>query len=148
MNRQLTQLVREPVALALVDIDHFKQINDRFSHDAGDRVLCHLAATLQAHIEALGCPEGFVARIGGEEFVLAMPGVDHEAALHCCERLRVAVELGSWGEIATGLRVTVSIGLAAECSGDGDASTLLGRADAQLYNAKRRGRNRVVSELS
>lgn len=145
MSRQLTQLVQEPLALALVDIDHFKQINDRFSHDAGDQVLTQLGAMLNAHLVELGCTSGFAARIGGEEFVLAMPGVEFEAASACCERLRAAVETCSWGAVAPALRVTLSIGLAVE-HGDGDASALLSRADAQLYNAKRRGRNRVVGE--
>ena len=147
MNRQLTGLVQGPVALALVDIDHFKQINDRFSHDAGDRVLCHLATMLRAHVEELGCPDGFVARIGGEEFVLAMPGVDEDEAFDCCERLRTAVEARSLDEIVPDLRITVSIGLAVQNDEAGDASALLGRADTQLYNAKRQGRNRVIIEL-
>jgi diguanylate cyclase (GGDEF)-like protein len=145
MSRQLTQLVQGPIALALVDIDHFKQINDRFSHDAGDRVLTQFAAMLTARVAELAGTGGFVARIGGEEFVLAMPGVEFEAALECCQRLRAEVETCSWDAVAAPLRVTVSIGLALE-RGGGDASTLLSRADAQLYSAKRQGRNRVVSE--
>jgi|SRR5579875_3914465 len=148
MNRHLTQLAQEPVALALVDIDHFKQINDRFSHDAGDQVLTRLAQMLSQHVEAVGRADGFVARIGGEEFVLALPGVGSAAARECCERLRAGVESSSWDEIAPDLRVTVSIGLAIDQAGGGDASALLGRADAQLYNAKRQGRNRVISEHS
>ncbi len=148
MNRQLTQLVKEPVALALVDIDHFKEINDRFSHDAGDQVLTRLGALLGLHVQAMGQADGFAARIGGEEFVLALPGVGLEAARACCERIRMEVEGRSWDEIAAELRVTVSIGLAVEASGGGDASALLGRADTQLYNAKRQGRNRVISEHS
>ncbi len=148
MSRLLTELMQQPVALALVDIDHFKQINDRFSHDAGDQVLTRLGALLGAHVEAVGHPGGFAARIGGEEFVLALPEVAPEAAHECCERIRVEVESSSWAEIAAELRITVSIGLAVEQRGGGDASALLGRADAQLYNAKRQGRNRVISEHS
>ncbi|MDE3132278.1 MAG: GGDEF domain-containing protein, partial [Acidobacteriota bacterium] len=146
MSRKLTQLVAGPVALALVDIDHFKQINDRFSHEAGDRVLTRLATMLNAHVARLGRAESFVARIGGEEFLLAMPGVGRGAALDCCERLRAAVETRSWEDLGADVHVTVSVGLAVERAGGADASTLLGRADAQLYNAKRQGRNRVVSE--
>jgi diguanylate cyclase (GGDEF)-like protein len=148
MNRQLTQMVQEPVALALVDIDHFKQINDRFSHDAGDQVLTRLAAMLGEHVQTLGHTDGFAARIGGEEFVLALPRVSPDEARECCERLRLDVENSSWAEIAPELQVTVSIGLATEQAGRGDASVLLGRADMQLYNAKRQGRNRVISEHS
>ena len=100
MNRQLFELVKEPVALALVDIDHFKQINDRFSHEAGDQVLSRLATMLREHAEAFGDSDGFAARIGGEEFVLALPHLEAQAARECCERLRADVENGSWDEIA------------------------------------------------
>jgi two-component system cell cycle response regulator len=145
MNRQLAQLVLEPVALALVDIDHFKRINDRFGHEAGDNVLCRLADTLSAHAK-LGQDGAFAARIGGEEFVLALPGIDAEEARACCERVRADVENRDWDEIAPALRVTVSVGLATHRSGGGEASVLLSRADTQLYNAKRQGRNRVLAE--
>jgi diguanylate cyclase (GGDEF)-like protein len=96
----------------------------------------------------MGHPDGFAARIGGEEFVLALPGLEPQSARECCERIRAEVEGSSWDEIAPQLRVTVSIGLAVEQHGGGDASTLLGRADAKLYHAKRQGRNRVISEHS
>ena len=146
MSRKLTQLVQKPLALALVDIDHFKAINDEFSHDAGDRVLTRFATVLNAHVTKLGGADGFVARIGGEEFLLAMPGVDPQAAWGCCERLRAEIETCTWDEIAAYLRITVSIGLAIEHAGGIDSSSLLSRADAQLYKAKREGRNRVISE--
>src|SRR6202012_1115719 len=68
MNRQLTELVKEPVAVALVDIDHFKQINDRFSHEAGDQVLTRLATMLREHAVALGRNDGFAGRMGGGGF--------------------------------------------------------------------------------
>ncbi|HEX3618481.1 MAG TPA: GGDEF domain-containing protein [Solirubrobacteraceae bacterium] len=145
MNRQLAQLVQEPVALALVDIDHFKRINDRFGHEAGDNVLCRLADTLNAHAR-LGHEGAFAARIGGEEFVLALPGIDADDALERCERVRAEVENSAWDEIAPSLRVTVSVGLATQRAGGGEASVLLSRADTQLYNAKRQGRNRVLAE--
>jgi diguanylate cyclase (GGDEF)-like protein len=148
MNRQLATLVQEKVALALVDIDHFKRINDRFGHEAGDNVLVRLAQTLQAHAEEVEHESAFAARIGGEEFVLALPGVDAATALDCCERVRAEVENSDWDQIAPKLRVTVSVGLATQPVGGGAPSSLLGRADAQLYNAKRQGRNRVISEAS
>jgi len=146
MNRHLAQLVQEPVALALVDIDHFKLINDRFGHEAGDRVLVRLAETLQAHVEAVDHEAAFAARIGGEEFVLALPGAVASDAHDCCERVRAELELLDWDEIAPGLQVTVSVGLATQPVGGGAPSSLLSRADTQLYSAKREGRNRVVSE--
>ncbi|HWD70655.1 MAG TPA: GGDEF domain-containing protein [Solirubrobacteraceae bacterium] len=146
MNRQLAQLVQEPVALALVDIDHFKRINDHFGHEAGDNVLVRLAEILQAHIESVGREAAFAARIGGEEFVLALPSVVAAGARDCCERVRADVENCDWDQIAPGLRVAVSIGLASQPIGGGAPSSLLSRADAQLYSAKRQGRNRVISE--
>lgn len=148
MNRQLAQLVQEPVALALVDIDHFKRINDRFGHEAGDNVLVRLAETLQAHIEAVDNDAAFAARIGGEEFVLALPSIDAAAARDRCERVRADIENHDWDQIAPSLRVTVSVGLATQPIGGGAPSSLLSRADTQLYNAKRQGRNRVISEHS
>ena len=148
MSRHLTELVKEPVALALVDIDHFKQINDRFGHEAGDRVLSRLAETLQRHVEGVGHEAAFAARIGGEEFVLALPAVGAADALDCCERVRADVENNDWDAIAPSLRVTVSVGLATQPIGGGAPSSLLSRADTQLYNAKRQGRNRVISEHS
>jgi diguanylate cyclase (GGDEF)-like protein len=148
MNRHLAQLVQEPVALALVDIDHFKRINDRFGHEAGDRVLVRLVQILQEHVETVGHEAAFAARIGGEEFVLALPGITAADARDCCERVRSELELDDWDEIAPGLRVTVSVGLATQPIGGGAPSSLLSRADTQLYSAKRQGRNRVVSEHS
>ncbi|HET9123683.1 MAG TPA: GGDEF domain-containing protein [Solirubrobacteraceae bacterium] len=147
MSRRLTELVHGPeaFALALVDIDHFKQINDHFGHEAGDRVLISLGETLRRHVAALGRTDAFAARIGGEEFLLVMPGVDAAGAEECCRRVRAEVETGDWDPIARGLAVTVSAGVASQQAG-GDASSLLSRADAQLYIAKRGGRNRVVSE--
>ncbi len=147
MSRRLTELVQGPeeLALALVDIDHFKQINDRFGHEAGDRVLTTLGDTLRTHVKALGRPDAFAARIGGEEFLLVMPGVDAARAEQCCRRVRAEVEAGDWDRISEGLRVTVSAGVASQQVG-GDASSLLSRADEQLYVAKRGGRNRVASE--
>jgi diguanylate cyclase (GGDEF)-like protein len=147
MTRQLAQLVQSPVALALVDIDHFKQINDRFSHEAGDRVLMRLASILTAGMASAG-HGAFAARIGGEEFVLAFSEGDTERARERCERIRAEVEGHDWNEVAVGLRVTVSVGLAVDRSGGGEGSALLGRADAQLYRAKRQGRNRVILEAA
>ena len=148
MNRQLAQLVQEPVALALVDIDHFKRINDRFGHEVGDHVLIRLTEILQAHVEAAAHEAAFAARIGGEEFVLALPSVDAVTAADRCERVRGDVEHNHWDSIAPRLQVTVSVGLAHQPIGGGAPSSLLSRADAQLYNAKRQGRNRVISEHS
>lgn len=123
------------LSLALIDIDHFKAINDAHGHGEGDRVLQALGTCLRAHVTA----RGRVARLGGEEFVYLMPGCAGAVALEVCERLRTEVE-----SLPVGSPITVSIGLAS-LDGEDDAATLLARADAALYDAKRGGRNRVCN---
>lgn len=132
----------EPLSLAFCDVDHFKAINDRHGHEAGDRVLCALAASLAEHAG----DSAFVARHGGEEFVLLFYGLDKQAA-----RLRLdVIRAGQAGrhlvnrENGQGFgRVTFSGGIA-EVTEDADTRSALSRADAALYRAKQEGRNRVV----
>jgi diguanylate cyclase (GGDEF)-like protein len=135
---------RKPIALAMIDLDNFKQFNDLYGHLAGDRCLCAVADALSRQVQR---PEDLVARFGGEEFALLLPHTSAEGALQVIERIRAAVlDLGiehlgnSWN------RVTVSIGFSAlsPVSGDGQ-SRLIQLADAALYQAKNRGRNRVES---
>ncbi len=130
------------LAVALVDIDWFKHVNDSFGHPFGDRVLRRVAQVL-----AEGLPEGaFCARYGGEEFVLVLPGLDADAAIAVCEAARARVQRYPWGELAPELRVTVSIGVAHE-GGDYesvDPEQHLLRADILLYAAKQSGRNAVA----
>ena len=130
--------VPETFAVAALDIDHFKRINDQHSHAAGDAVLREVGSLLRAHCRG----SDFVARIGGEEFMLLLAGVTAAEARESCERLRATIERHDWGSVVRGVAVTVSIGVAA---GDGRASLtdLLQAADVQLYEAKRGGRNRV-----
>lgn len=124
----------EPVCVALVDLDHFKQVNDTYSHAVGDDVLRSIA-------DLLGAVPGVAGRQGGEEFVLMLrSGLDD--AVQACETLRHAVEAHAWQGIASGLAVTASIGVTEIRPGE-DASDAIGRADALLYAAKREGRNRV-----
>lgn len=125
--------------LAVIDIDHFKQINDAHGHAAGDAVLVRLAALLGEGIR----DSDLAARTGGEEFVLLLGGLGPSAALEVCERLRAVVEQqADWPELPPGQRVTISIGLTAAAGLTLEAATR--RADAALYEAKRGGRNRVV----
>jgi diguanylate cyclase (GGDEF)-like protein len=124
---------RLPLCLALVDIDHFKAVNDTHGHAAGDAVLVQVADTLRA--SAAG--HGLLARHGGEEFAWLLPGVELAQARLQCDFLREAVAFASGA-----LPVTVSVGLAEARAGDGLA-TLMQRADEALYRAKRNGRNRV-----
>lgn len=133
-------------ALALLDVDHFKRINDRFSHLVGDEVLRRLGAVLKRccrkHDQA--------ARYGGEEFAVILTGVDRPAAHAACERLRAAVQAEPWLQLHPELRVTVSIGLVHETEqwASGASQSLLATADARLYAAKRGGRNRVVGDAA
>jgi diguanylate cyclase (GGDEF)-like protein len=129
------------LSVALLDLDHFKRVNDTLSHEVGDTVLRQVAAVLRG---ALTAPE-MVARLGGEEFLLLLPGADAAAAVERCEAVRQAVRAHSWREIAPDLRVTASLGVTTMAGGATTASDLLTAADRNLYAAKRTGRDRVVS---
>ena len=130
----------EPITLLLLDLDHFKQVNDRFGHAVGDIVLQRIAALIQQNCRGAD----MAVRYGGEEFVLALFGVAHDAASDVAHRLRESVEAEPWGSIAEGLQVSVSIGVAAAVEAvDGAALPTL--ADRRLYAAKFGGRNQVVT---
>ncbi len=131
------------LVLAIIDIDHFKPINDEIGHLAGDSVLRELSARLVERIRA----SDTLARIGGEEFALVMPDTEPPAAADICERLRACVEADAFSlEDERSLAVTISIGVTAWDEGMTSASDLLRRADQRLYSAKSNGRNRVVSD--
>jgi diguanylate cyclase (GGDEF)-like protein len=143
------QGLADGLAVALVDLDWFKKVNDTFGHQIGDRVLQRVVELLQDEL-----PEAaFCARYGGEEFVLVLPGVDGSAAVAVAEAARTRVEGYPWGTIVPGLRVTVSIGLACAppAKPGWPASTnpeaQLRQADSLLYAAKRSGRNAVAYHL-
>ncbi len=132
----------EPLSLAFCDVDHFKAINDTHGHEAGDRVLCALAATLTEHAGD-SC---FVARHGGEEFVLLFYGMGKDAARFRLDAIRRAQAARQLMNRDTGQpfgRVTFSGGVA-EVTEDTDPRSALACADAALYRAKEEGRNRVV----
>lgn len=132
----------EPLSLAFCDLDHFKQINDRHGHESGDRVLCAMATGL---IDYAG-DSFFVARHGGEEFVLLFYGLDKEAARQRVDAIRAAQAARQLMNRENGLpfgRITFSAGIA-EVTEDPDTRSALTRADAALYRAKQEGRNRVV----
>jgi diguanylate cyclase (GGDEF)-like protein len=130
------------VAVAFIDLDHFKAINDTCSHEVGDEVLRRVAAVLDRAAHEV--PDAFAARMGGEEFLLALPGCDVEAAVEHLERLRAAVAAISWEGLTHSLPVTVSIGCAVAPLDGSERLLLLGAADRRLYAAKDAGRNRVV----
>ena len=129
-----------PYGVALLDLDHFKRINDVHGHLTGDEVLRAFALTLSA---SLRCVDR-LGRYGGEEFVLLLHGVSDVAEAHAAlERARRAVEQHAWGAIAPGLQLTVSIGATLARRGD-TIEQMLARADRALYQAKGEGRNRTV----
>jgi diguanylate cyclase (GGDEF)-like protein len=132
--------LQRPLAVACIDIDGFKQINDTFLHAGGDRALVAIGRILQAATRTADT----VARIGGEEFAIMLPDTLLADAAHICERLRADVAAYDWDSIAASLRVTISLGVA-EAAGHPDEAHLLRAADALLYRAKRQGKNQVVA---
>lgn len=124
------------IGLLVADLDHFKAINDVHGHDTGDAVLAGVARTLKA---AAG-DEAAAFRLGGEEFVVVLPGAGPPALIDAAEALRCAVRDAE----PAGVHVTISIGGASAVAADADQTVLFRMADAALYDAKRRGRDRVV----
>lgn len=129
------------LSLAIVDLDHFKQINDTYGHDVGDLVLKQIAGQLARQLRETDT----LARYGGEEFVCLMPMTARPGALLALERLRESVVDGQWGYTGNPLEVTFSAGVADFASvGTNRAAALLKAADLALYRAKAAGRDRVV----
>jgi len=143
VNWQLASASGRSLAVLMIDIDHFKAINDRFGHGAGDDCLRILGLLLE------GCfpeQEAVVARYGGEEFSVVLPGHDREMALARAENLRARVCAQAFESEAGAISLTVSIGVASiEPPSLSGSAELRKRSDAALYAAKREGRNRVVA---
>jgi diguanylate cyclase (GGDEF)-like protein len=137
---ELPPAARGALSVAILDLDHFKQINDRYSHEVGDRVLRAVAETLR---DTAG-PDGRAVRLGGEEFLLVLP-LSGPAARDRCERVRVAIAGHDWSATRPGLAVTTSAGVT-EVRPTDDYGALLRRADEHLYAAKHGGRNLVVGD--
>lgn len=130
----------QSVAVLLVDIDHFKQINDRYGHSAGDQVLRHVATRLQQQARA----SDVVCRYGGEEFLVLLPGMDADAALSRAEWYRKTVSVPGTIIALEGAVVTLSIGVAGTTDKAVSPQDLIDRADKALYLAKSSGRNQSV----
>ncbi|MDF1762877.1 MAG: GGDEF domain-containing protein [Oleibacter sp.] len=137
--RALAMRQNIPFVVAYMDIDQFKNINDVFGHRIGDQVLVEIANLLRISIREID----LAARYGGDEFVLLLSGLEASAALGVLERIRLAVESGTFSEAEVSM--TVSIGLA-QHHNDEVTDEVLSRADRLLYQAKSEGRNRVVTE--
>jgi two-component system cell cycle response regulator len=133
---------RVPLSVVLVDIDHFKKVNDTYGHLVGDEVLKATAATMRGAIRT----EDLLARYGGEEFVVVARGVDLKSGVQLAERLRITAERKTVSAGGHSISRTVSAGVASvECCGaEPRVEQLLGIADERLYRAKEAGRNRVM----
>ncbi|MBB4842515.1 diguanylate cyclase (GGDEF)-like protein [Paucibacter oligotrophus] len=140
-SREVARARREdsPLIVGMLDVDHFKRINDVYGHPVGDHVLRLLAQVLSEQLRA----SDLVARVGGEEFALLMPQTELEQAQQICERLRITVSRHRFGTVSQPLAISISIGLARLEPGD-DEERVLRAADKALYQAKNEGRNRVV----
>ena len=130
----------QPYSVLLIDIDRFKRVNDSFGHAVGDRVLQRVGQTLQQSLRQ----SDFVARWGGEEFLVLLPGTGLDAARLVGEKLRLAVESRLDPDVGS---ITISLGLALATAGKPDEDTPLREADACLYAAKRAGRNRLIMHI-
>ena len=129
---------QRPFSMVIGDIDHFKRINDQFSHATGDAVLRQVGEIFRSHMRL----SDLVARYGGEEFVIAFPETELPQAAALCDKLRNLIEGFPWHEVHPDLKVTMSMGVYADIAA-GTAEAMLRKADALLYRAKESGRNRV-----
>ena len=129
------------LSCVMLDIDHFKKINDVHGHACGDAVLKEIGAVLQSNVRSTD----IVCRIGGEEFLVLCPNVGADGAVVCAEHIRMAVEQHDFAYGTIHLKVTVSLGVAEQESGAGQTDTFVKRADQALYESKHDGRNRVTS---
>jgi diguanylate cyclase (GGDEF)-like protein len=130
---------QQSVSLLVLDIDHFKSINDRFGHETGDKMLAVFAATAEASVR----PADQLFRMGGEEFCFVLPDTPLHSAIQVAERIRANFELSEVPSAGGAARTTVSVGIAAT-EHSVDLQVLHAAADAAVYEAKARGRNRVV----
>jgi diguanylate cyclase (GGDEF)-like protein/PAS domain S-box-containing protein len=127
------------LSLLMLDIDHFKAVNDSYGHDVGDEILCLFVSLCQKCLRA----EDILGRLGGEEFAIILQYAEIEQALHVAERIRSTVESSTRSASSDIPAITVSIGIATT-TGDNDLATTLKRADIQLYQAKEQGRNCII----
>ena len=129
-----------PMAICMFDIDHFKQINDRWGHAAGDQVLLSLATLFTPLLREIDC----IARYGGDEFIILLTETPPDVALEAAERFKSAVTSTTVSFRSININLSLSIGIASLCLECKTSKRLIERADAAMYQAKRTGRNRIV----
>ena len=142
LERELARAIRQraPLALLMLDIDHFKKVNDQYGHLAGDQVLRHIVGVIGQRQRA----QDVLGRYGGEEFMLLLPGTDVAGALQLAQQMRQAVQNTPTQWAGQSIAVTVSVGISCVAGGQPNSwETLLQAADQALYRAKDNGRNRV-----
>jgi diguanylate cyclase len=141
LDEEVTRSARSgsPCSIALIDLDHFKRVNDTYGHPTGDEVLRTFAITMFANIRSV---DRF-GRYGGEEFLLVLPDMPNEGAVPAMDRLRAIVADLDWSAFSPGLKVTLSAGVAT-LKPDETTDSFLARADSALYTAKAQGRNRIA----
>jgi two-component system cell cycle response regulator len=142
LDREIPRAQRHqrPLAMAMLDIDHFKQVNDTFGHLAGDHILKEIAQLLRSRLR----PDDIVTRYGGEEFAIVLPETELEGAVQITDQLRTMIEAERFHFEDEYIRVTLSGGVC-QLSAGATTHTFLNAADVQLYQAKRGGRNRICS---
>ncbi len=141
LERQRAQNHQIPFTILILDLDHFKKVNDRYGHTGGDLALKAFANIIKSQIR--DCDRA--CRYGGEEFLVVLPGVDHHSAKLCAERIRQAAEQSQIKKDGAIIKITVSIGISSYKIAHGDqVILLLEEADQALYQAKKQGRNRVI----
>jgi diguanylate cyclase (GGDEF)-like protein len=128
-----------PFAVLMMDLDHFKRVNDRYGHPTGDRVLAGFAAVLGSCLRT----EDLVGRYGGEEFCAFLPGTEEAEARGVAERIRTLTAERNLGELPKPITVSIGVSLCT-CTASCDLERAIGRADQALYRAKKSGRNRVA----
>lgn len=131
------QRSKAPCAVLMLDIDHFKSVNDTYGHEAGDAVLIQLTTGIHSALRGIDA----FGRLGGEEFAAVLPGADAAMAMQIAERLRAGVQDQVIGTRTGDIRVTISIGITLTGGGDDDVDSILRRADSAMYQAKNEGRN-------
>jgi diguanylate cyclase (GGDEF)-like protein len=133
---------KRPLAIILIDADHFKRINDTYGHPFGDQILINLATMIQGNIRTMD----ILARYGGEEFVLLMPETGIAAALSTAERLRKIIAETPQAHNGKNVKLSISLGVACcDENAEPDITVLVARADQALYESKRRGRNMATA---